>query len=59
MHRQAMEQHERILEHLMIASDPDAWRVKQVDIFRKERDARREKARADGGKELPPKRGVD
>ena len=34
-----MEQHERILEHLMIASDPDAWRVKQVDNFRKERDA--------------------
>ncbi len=52
-----MEQHDRILEHLMIASDPDAWREKQVDNFRKERDARREKEPVTSG-ESPPKRGV-
>jgi hypothetical protein len=58
MHKDLMEQHGTVLEHLMIASDPDAWREKQVDKFRKERDAKRAESATDG-KPLPPKRGVD
>ncbi len=57
MHKELIGQHSAVLEHLMIASDPDAWRVKQLDKHRKERDARREKQGPPA--ELPPKRGVD
>jgi len=58
MHKEVMAQHDTLLEHLMIASDPDAWRVKQVDKFRKERDAKRAKEGPPSGKPIP-KRGVE
>jgi len=57
MQKGIMRQHDTLLEHLMIASDPDAWRVKQLDNHIKERDARREKQGPPA--ESPPKRGVD
>jgi hypothetical protein len=58
MNSDLMTQHDTVLEHLMIASDPDAWREKQVDKYRKERDAKREQDAASDGEPLPPKKGV-
>jgi len=57
MQKDLMKQHDTVLEHLMIASDPDAWRVKQVDKIRKERHAEREQRREKEG-DLGPRRGV-
>lgn len=58
IHSTLMDQHDRILEHLMIASDPDAWRVKQVDNFRKERHAEEMKKQAEEQPDLK-REGVD
>lgn len=52
-----IEQHERVLEHLMIASDPDAWRVKHVEELRAKRHAERAKNRQAPEKQ-PEMRGV-
>lgn len=57
MQKDMIRQHDTVLEHLMIASDPDAWRVKQVDKVRKERHAEREKGREEESDPIP-RRGV-
>lgn len=58
MNSRLMDQHERILEHLMIGSDPDAWRVKQLDNFRKDRQAEADKQPTPDGWDEPAE-GID
>jgi len=53
-----MESHEKLIEHLTVAANPEAWLTQQNDRYKQERRAELKAAKARIDKDAPERRGV-